>query len=86
MINRYSQLGDSETDVIVRNVIDTARGIWPEQTTQAESWINQQLAQYGISYAKYQAERTAMTVYPWLQSPITWAIGAFLLWQLFGKK
>jgi len=77
-----SNLGDDQTDIIIANILDTAREIWPERTAQAEDWINSQAASYGISYAKYQAERASMTVYPWLQSPITWIVGAYILYRI----
>ena len=76
-------LGDAETDAIVKNILDIAHDLFPAETAQAESWINERLAEYGISYAKYQAEKAAMTIYPWLQNPITWIVGAFILWRVF---
>jgi hypothetical protein len=81
-MNQYN-LGDANSDRIISEIFDNARIIFPHQTNEAEVWINEQMAKYGLSYAKYQAERAAMTVYPWLQSPITWVVGAWILWRIF---
>jgi hypothetical protein len=73
-------LGDATSDAIVQNVLDIAKGIWPEQTAEAETWINQQLAKYGISYAKYQAQQLSTTLgnYSWL----LWLGAGFLVFKL----
>lgn len=75
-------LGETDTDRLVKNVMDTARGLFPEQTAQAEQWVNATLTQYGISYAKYQAEQKLALAQPWLESPIVWFVGAFILIKL----
>ena len=79
MSTYLSQLGDQQSDEIIRQVLDNARTIFPVQTAQAEEWINSELMKYGISYAKYQAEQSAMGLYPWIQSPLFWVAGAVLL-------
>jgi len=79
MSTYISQLGDADSDLIVRQILDNARTIWPIQTAEAETWINREMTKYGISYAKYQAEQGAMSLYPWLQSPWVWIAGAFIL-------
>jgi hypothetical protein len=76
-------LGESETDVVVRNILDSARSIFPVQTAEAEAWINARLADYGISYARYQAERMVSVTYPWLQNPLVWIVGAWIVWKIF---
>lgn len=70
-------LGDATTDAIVKNVLDVASSIWPTQTAEAESWINQQLANYGVSYAKYQAEQLSSTLSQY--APLLWIGGGLLL-------
>lgn len=70
-------LGNTTTDEIVKNVLDISRSIWPVQTSEAESWINQQLTNYGISYAKYQAEQLSSTLSQY--SPLLWIGGGLLL-------
>lgn len=76
-------LEGEQEDIIIKNILDTARQLWPEKTAQAEQWINQQLMSYGISYAKYQAQQAAAAVQPWLQSPIVWAVGAYVFFKVF---
>ena len=76
-------LGDTTTDEIVKNIIDFARSRWPVQTAEAESWINQQLTNYGISYAKYQAEQLSSTLSQY--SPLLW-IGGGLFLVMFLRK
>lgn len=70
-------LGDTTTDAIVANVLNIANSIWPVQTAEAESWINQQLTNYGISYAKYQAQQLSSTLSQY--SPLLWIGGGLLL-------
>jgi len=79
MSTYLSQLGDADSDLLIQQIIDNARTIWPVQTAETEAWINKEFTKYGISYAKYQAERSVMSVYPWLQSPWVWIAGAFIL-------
>lgn len=70
-------LGDATTDAIVKNVLDVASSIWPTQTAEAEAWINQQLANYGVSYAKYQAEQASAAIGQY--APLLWIGGGLLL-------
>ena len=70
-------LGDTTTDEIVKMVINFARANWPTQTAEAEAWINQQLTNYGISYAKYQAEQASATLGQY--STLLWLGGGLLL-------
>jgi len=76
-VKTHFVLGDTTTDEIVKNVLDISRSIWPTQTAEAESWINQQLTNYGISYAKYQAEQASATLGQY--SPLLWLGGGLLL-------
>lgn len=70
-------LGDTSTDEIVKNVIDIARSVWPEGTAEFESWVNRQLANYGISWAKYQAQQASATFSQY--TPLLWISGGVLL-------
>ena len=70
----HETLGDAQTDSIVQNVMDIARSIWPEGTAEFESWVNRQLANYGISWAKYQAQQTMTQL-----TPLIWIGGGLLL-------
>lgn len=75
-------LDQSQIDVIVQNVFDTARSIWPQETAQAQQWIDQQLMKYGLSYARYRSTQLAEQISPWLQNPLVWFAGAFLIWKV----
>lgn len=85
----HENLGDSPTtDDIVASVIEFARAQWPSETAKAEAWINQQLATYGISYAKYQAQQAAATVNVALAgfAPLLWIGGGVLLIMALRKR
>jgi hypothetical protein len=79
MATYLSQLGDEDSDLLVKQIIDNARTIWPVQTTETEAWINKELTKYGISYAKYQTEQSLAG---WLQSPIIWIVGIVVLLKI----
>lgn len=76
----HDNLGDATTDAIVQNVMDIAKSIWPVQTAEASTWINSQLEQYGISWAKYQAQQASATLgqYSWL----LWIGAGFVVYKL----
>ena len=81
----HENLGDASTDQIVQQVMDLARQIWPEGTQQFEDWVNQQLANYGISYTKYEAEQKAAQASAFMSqfSPWLWlGAGALAVYML----
>jgi hypothetical protein len=79
----HEQLGDATTDEIVQKTLDIASSIWPVQTAEAEAWINQQLTNLGISYAKYQAQQAYESVSQY--SGLLWIGGGLILLMLLRK-
>ena len=63
-------LGDEAIDRIIKNVIESARSIFPAQTAEAEAWIAARLANYGVDYAKYRAQQAYGTASEWLSNPL----------------
>ena len=76
-------LGDAQTDQIVSSVMEIARAIWPEGTAEFQTWVNQQLANYGISWAKYQAQQASAALSNY--TPLLWLGGGVLLYLALRK-
>lgn len=78
MLNQFVQATPKE-EAIFRRLYDLGRIYFPGQTTQAENWIQEQAAKYGLVYGKIQAEERGRELW---NSPLTWlavGVGAFLL-------
>lgn len=77
----------SDVDALVNNVRTIAQAIWGnDKVAEAEAWINQQLLQYGINYAKYKAQQAYGAVSEYLQNPIVvFGVGFIVAAMLFRR-
>lgn len=69
-MTRYGLQGDENVDAVLRELMNTARSIWPEQTAEAEAWIAARAASYGIDYAKYKAGQAYQAASEWVSNPL----------------
>ena len=71
---------DEEKDELVKELVLMARQIFPNQTAEAEAWIDRQVKSYGFSYVKM---RTAEAWDLYSVNPLIWlAAGAAIFWMV----
>jgi len=71
-------MSEEEKDALVKEMVLTARQLFPEQAAQAEAWIDRQLKSYGLSYVKLRLDEQ------WEQhsvNPLLWfGLGIAVVW------
>jgi len=78
---------ENTTDQIIRELTSSARALFPAQTAEAEAWIAKRAVNYGIDYAKYQAQQGYSTINEWLSNPIILlALGLGAGWLVFRRR
>jgi hypothetical protein len=76
----------TETDLVIRNIMDSARSLFPEQTAEFENWVSARAMNYGIDYAQYKAKQAYGALTDLVSSPIALlGLGLFAGWMIFKR-
>lgn len=72
-------MNQTELDQVIQAIVDTARQLWPQQTAEAQTWIDSELTRLGLSYARVRAQELYGQVGSLFQSPWIWVAVAYFI-------